>query len=203
MDLRRGKDAVDAASTLIEKFVDLAKRVFSFLEDSGFRLTKSGPDQVQYESDKSFVTVSWDPRSGELDVVVGLQPRTGRAQDEYSLLDVMGAAGISESDGKPAQVADEGRLGPFVDKLAVDLRTYGQSALAGDRMYFRRLETFRGAKAERYMRDMKLRQVRLQADKAWQDRLYEQVESLYASVESDLTEAESRRLEYARKQLSG
>jgi hypothetical protein len=184
-------------------FPDMAQQAFSFLEGAGFRLTKSEPGQVQYESDKSFVVASWDPRSGELEAFVGLLPRTGRAQDEYSLTDVMGVADVPASDCKPAQVADEGRLAPFVDKLATDLRSHGQPALVGDRMYFRRLETFRGAKAERYMREMKLRQVRSEAEKAWQDRKYDRVANLYASVESDLTESESRKLDYARQHRTG
>ncbi len=33
----------------------------------------------------------------------------------------------------------------FLEKLADDTRTHAQSALAGDRMFFRRLETFRSA----------------------------------------------------------
>jgi hypothetical protein len=186
-----------------ETFVEMAIRAFSFLEGAGFRLTKSEPGQVQYESGKSFVVACWDSRAGELDAFVGLLPRTGRAQDEYSLADVMGLADAPASDCKLAQVADEGRLGPFVEKLASDLRSHGQPALAGDRMYFRRLETFRGAKADRYMREMKLRQVRSEAEKAWQDRQYDRVANLYASVESDLTESESRKLHYARQHRTG
>jgi len=186
-----------------EKYAELAKQAFSFLEGAGFRLTRSDPNQVQYESDKSFVAASWDSRSGELDAFVGLLPRTGRPQEEYSIVDVMGAAGVPEVDCKMAQVGDVGRLGPFVDKLAADLRSYGQLALSGDRMYFRRLETFRAAKAERYMREMNLRQVRSQAEKAWHDQQYGRVEALYASVEGELTESESRKLDYARKHRSG
>ena len=186
-----------------ETFVEMAKRAFSFLGGAGFRLTKSEAGQVQYESDRSFVAVSWDSRSGELDALVGLLPRTGKAQDEYSLADIMGVAGVSASDCKLTQVADEGRLGPLVEKLATDLCTHAQPALAGDRMYFRRLETFRGAKADNYMREMKLRQVRSEAEKAWQNRQYDRVVSLYGSVEGDLTESETRKLDYARQHWFG
>ena len=90
-------------------------------------------------------------------------------------------------------------LVPAIEKLATDLCTHAQPALAGDRMYFRRLETFRGVKADNYMREMKLRQVRSEAEKAWQNRQYDRVVSLYGAVEGDLTESETRKLEYARQ----
>jgi hypothetical protein len=185
------------------RFADMVKRSFSFLESTGFRHANDEPGLVHYESDRSFVTVSWDSRSGELDAFVGLLPRTAEAQDSYSIADVLGAAGVPASDCKLAQVADEGRLGPFVEKLATDLRMHAQPALVGDRMYFRRLEAFRAAKADRYMREMKLRQVRSEAEKAWRDRQYDRVVSLYSSVESDLTESETRKLDYARQHRSG
>lgn len=185
------------------RFADMVERAFSFLEDAGFRRTNSDSGLVNYESDRSFVTVSWDARSGELDAFVGLIPRTGQAQDEYSLADVLGVAGLPVSDCKPVQVADEDRLEPFIAKLASTVRTHAQPGLVGDRMYFRRLETFRDAKADAYMRDMKLRQVRAEVEKAWRDRQFDKIVSLYTSVEDDLTESEARKLEYAKQHQSG
>lgn len=186
-----------------EKFADMVKRAFSFLESAGFRITKSDLGQALYESDRASVAVTWDSRSGELDAFVGMLPMTGQAQDQYSIADVMGAAGVPASECKLDQVGDESRLAPFVERLATNLRTHAQPALVGDRMYFRRLETFRGAKAETYMREMNLRQVRSQAERAWQDRQYDKVVSLYSSVEGDLTESESRKLDYARQHRAG
>lgn len=185
------------------RFAELTQRAFSFLEDAGFRRTKSQPGLVHYESDRSFVTVSWDVRSGELDAFVGLVPRTEGAQGEYSIADVLELAGLPLADCTLAQVADEDRLRTFVTKLADDMRAHAQPALAGDRMYFRRLETFRHAKAETYMREMKLRQVRSEAERAWHDRQFGKVVRLYMSVEGDLTEVEVRKLEYAKTRQVG
>ncbi|MBX3706199.1 MAG: hypothetical protein KF911_06130 [Pseudomonadales bacterium] len=184
------------------RFVDIVEQAFSFLEEAGFRQTNSEPGLVTYESDRSFVTVRWDARSGELDAFVGLIPRTGRVQDEYSLADILGLAGLPASDCRPAQVADEGRLESFIATLASNVRTHAQPGLAGDRMYFRRLETFRAAKADAYMREMKLRQVRVEVEKAWRDRQFDKVVKLYTSVEHDLTKSEARKLEYAKQHQS-
>jgi len=181
----------------------MVERAFSFLDDAGFRRSESEPGLVTFESDRSFVTVNWDLRSGELEAFIGMVPRTGRAQDEYSLADVMGAAGVPQSDCKPAQIADESRLEPFIEMLANNVRTYAQPGLTGDRMYFRRLETFRSAKADAYMREMKLSRVRTAVEKAWHDRQFDVVVSLYSSVEEDLTESEVRKLKYAQQHRSG
>jgi len=185
------------------RFFEMVHRGFSYLEDAGFRRRNDGPGLVIYESDRSFVVVTWDARSGELDAFIGLAPRTGRVQDEYSVADVLGVAGFAASDRRPAQVADESRLESFVAALARNVREHAQLGLAGDRMYFRRLEAFRGANADAYMADMELSQVRAEVEKAWRDRQYDKVVRLYTSVEGHLTEAEARKLEYARKHQSG
>jgi len=184
-----------------ERFAELAKNAFFFLESVRFRLAKSEPGWVSYESHRASVDVIWDARSGELDAYVGLLPRTGQSHETYSLADVRGVDGVPESELRTPQVAED-RLGPFVQKLAADLRTHAQAALGGDPTYFRRLEAFRAAKSRAYMREMKLRQVRSEADKAWRDRKFDRIVSLYTSVEGDLTESESRKLDYARRHLS-
>jgi len=181
------------------RFSELAKRAFSFLEEAGYRLTRTELAEVQYESHKAFVVVTWDPRSGELDALVGLLPRSGTAIDEYSLADVMAADGVPASDCEITQVSEEERLGSSLEQLAAKLRTHALPALAGDRMYFRRLETFRSARAAAFMREMKLRKVRSEAEEAWRHRQLDRVVALFASVESDLSESEARKLDYARR----
>lgn len=187
-----------------EQFPDMAKQAFSFLEGAGFRLTQIDAGQLRYESAQSVVIIGWDARSGELEAFVGLQPRTGQPQDTYSLTDILGMEGAQALDRKmPCQVADENRLRPFVDQLAGDMRVNAQPALVGDRMFFRRLETFRHAKAEAFARSVKLQQVRSEVEKAWRKREFEKVVGLYTPVEGDLSESEKRKLEYAREHQTG
>ena len=99
----------------------------------------------------------------------------------------------------PFQVAEEGKLKPFIDKLAEDTQRHAQAALAGDRLYFRRLQAYRNAQAQLYMRDMELRRVRAEADKAWQKRELDKVVHLYASIEDQLTVSEKAKLAYAKQ----
>jgi hypothetical protein len=183
------------------KFSDIVRRAFAFLEEAGFRCTQDGSARLEYETDNVFVTVTWDCRSGEINENIGLQPRRGEQKYGFSLSDLLAMEGADLSERKmPFQVANENRLGPFVEKLAEDTKEFAQPALAGDRMYFRRLRTFTNAAARIYMRGMTLRGVRSQAEEAWQKRDFERVIYLYSSIENDLSRSERGKLDYARKQ---
>jgi hypothetical protein len=189
-----------AGGAMSTRFPDMTKRAFLFLEDAGFRLVQSNLSESQYETDRVFVTIGWDARSGELDVFVGLQPRKGKRQDTFSLSDLLRMEGVDVQERQmPFQVADESRLGPFLEKLAEDMRTHAQPVLAGDRLYFRRLEAFRHAQSQVYMRDMKLQQVRSEAEKAWRKRELDKVLALYTSIEDDLSASEKGKLAYAKQ----
>jgi hypothetical protein len=181
-------------------FPDMAQEAFSFLERTGFRLTESGPTRLQYETAQAFVTVEWDTRSGELNVFVGLQSRKGEAGNAFSLTDLLAVEGVDAPERRmPFQIAEESKLRPFLDKLAEDMQVHAQPALAGDRMFFRRLNTFRSAQAQTYMRDMDLRRVRTEADKAWQKRELDKMVALYSSIEDQLTASEKAKLAYAKQ----
>lgn len=181
------------------RFTEMAKRAFSFLEDEGFRLVRSESRALRYENCEVFVAVEWDARSGELNAYLGLQPKKGHRADAFSLNDLLGMEQAGNPGSMPPQVADESRLEPFLEELATKMRTHAAPALDGDRMYFRRLETFRSAQSEKYMRDMELRQVRSEAENAWRERNFREVARLYRSIEHDLSESEKAKLAYARQ----
>ena len=184
-----------------EKFSDIVQRTFSFLKEAGFRSTQSGFDQLRFETESVFVTVTWDRRSGEINEFIGLKPRKGGERDRFSLSDLLAMERADLPERKmPFQVADESRLGPFVERLAEDTRAFAQSALAGDRMYFRRLKTSRNAAAQTYMRGMTLQRVRSEAEEAWQRRDFDTVIDLYMSIENDLSGSERGKLDYAKRQ---
>jgi hypothetical protein len=185
-----------------KRFSEMAKQTFSLLEDAGFRLVEIEHDlnRLRYETARTFVAIEWDCRAGELNVFVGLQPRKGKPEDAFSLMDLLRMEGVELDERKvPYQVAEESQLGPFLEKLAEYLRVHAQPALAGDRMFFRRLHAFRNAQARAYMQDMKLQQVRAEAEKAWRSRKLDKVILLYTSIQDFLTKSEKGKLDYARK----
>jgi hypothetical protein len=185
------------------RFPEIARQEFAFLEDTGFRLISSGDSGLEYESAQAFVLVRWDRRSGELGVWVGCRSTKCQKRDAYSLTDLLRMVGVETSENKlPFQAAKEGRLDLFLQKLSQYTRLHAQPALAGDRMFFRRLGAFRDAQARTLMNHMNLRQVRSEAEQAWQSRKLDRVVGLYASIEGRLTPSEKRRLDYARKHVS-
>lgn len=180
------------------RFADMAKKTFSFLEGAGFGLARSEAGQVRYESPSSVVAIVWDARSGELEAYIGLRSSMGQPQDMYSLTDVLGMEGVPGCK-MPRQVADEDRLQPFLDQLADDLRVHAQPALVGDRIFFRRLDSFRKASAVAFTRGLEFQQIRLAVEQAWRNRDFKKVVELYALIESDLSETERGKLDYARR----
>lgn len=184
------------------RFSEAAQHAFSFLEEFGFRLTDDDATHLQYESGHVIVVINWDPRSGEIEVWIGLRPRTGGPQDRFSLSDILNMQGTdSRTRRMPYQVVHENRLTPFLESLAHDTRTYAQPGLIGDRIFFRRLETFRSAEAEADMREMKLRRVRSEAEEAWRSRDLIRLIGLYGAIQGDLSDSERARLVYAKKRV--
>jgi hypothetical protein len=179
-------------------FDDMTARAFGFLTEVGFQIAARSAHQVEFESRTTVVTVCWDQRSGELEVFFELLPRSGASASKYSLRDVMDAQGVRGYVSAP-QVADETRLQRWLENIASAVRNHAQPALIGDRMFYRRVETFRHAQAVAYTQSIRLRKVRGAAENAWRERDLKTVVSLYASIEPELTDAERLKLDYAKK----
>jgi hypothetical protein len=182
------------------RFAEATKEAFSFLEGAGFRLTESDPVRVRYESRRAFVTIDWERPSGELNVFLGLHPRKGEESEAFSLSDLLSMQNVDVPERKmPFQVAEEGKLKPFIDKLADDTRSHAQPALTGDRIFFRRLSAYRHAQAQAFVRDLSLRNIRTEVEKAWRERELDTVIDLYSSIEDQLTASERAKLAYAKR----
>jgi hypothetical protein len=138
-----------------KRFSDVAQQAFIFLEKEGFCRTRVEPATLRYETENVFVTITWDTRSGEIDEFIGLTHASGKREDGFSLSDLLAMEGADVPERKmPFQVSDERRLGQFLEKLAADTRTFARRALAGDRLYFRRLKTFRDVAAQKHTHSM-------------------------------------------------
>jgi hypothetical protein len=181
-------------------FVEAARDAFLFLEETGFRCVRRESSLLRYEADRVFVTVTWDPYSGEINVFIGLRPKTGEPEDGFSLSDLLDMEAVNVPERKtPFQVAEEKEVYPFLKKLAEDTRVYGKPALTGDRMFFRRLKNFRNVVARTSRRETEVRRARSAAENAWQKREFEKVVDLYTSIQNELSGAERSKLEYAKK----
>jgi hypothetical protein len=186
-----------------ESFETLARRAFSFLEMAGFRVEAGGPGTLKYSTPHAFVKVEWEQRSGELNVFLGLQSSGDEnGEPPFSLTDLLRMEHTASSSAQPFQVSDVRRLEPFLEKLAEDTRAHAQAALDGDRMFFRRLEIFRGAQAKLLTNEMRSRHLRAKAERAWKMKKFDEVVTLYGVIEDLLTDGEMAKLNYARKHQS-
>ena len=188
--------------TSSERFPDLARRAFSFLENTGFEITHVDAEELRYESSSAVVSVQWDARSGEHEVFVMLRSSDGGARTTYSLTDMLAMDGM-HLDAQPPQVHDQYRLPPFLERSADALRTHCRDALRGDVSYFQRLEEFRRVNAEALTQQMARQRVRSDVEQAWRAQEYQAVVELYTSILTDLSDLEKSRLEYAQRQRSG
>jgi hypothetical protein len=184
-----------------ERFPDLARRAFSFLESEGFDITDVDAEELRYESSRTVVSVQWDARSGEQEVFVMLRSPDGAAQPAYSLTDMLAMEGV-RLDAQPPQVHEENRLQPFLERSADALRTHCRDALSGQRSYFQRLEEFRRVHAEALTQQIVRQRVRSDVEQAWRAQEYETVIELYTSILGDLSDLEKSRLEYAKRHAS-
>jgi hypothetical protein len=182
-------------------FSKLVTEEFSFLLQRGFSLSIDDLDEVRFESAKSVVRVTWNRRSGELEVYMQLLHEAA-GDKPYSLRDLLSMEGKDLPEARePFQVSEQDRLRPFLKRLADDVSKYASQALAGDRMYYRRLSEFRSVQARSFMRGMQLRQARAKADEAWGLRNYEQVVEQYELIRDDLNATERKKLALAKERL--
>lgn len=182
-------------------FADLVKEEFAFLSRHGFSVFSDSFGEVRFHSKNTAVSVTWDRRSGELDVY--LEPlRDVETGKPYSLRDVLAMRGVASPEARqPFQVSSLSKLQPFLHRLANDVGEYASEALAGDRMYYRRLSEFRSKQAQNFMRDMRVRRARTNAAEAWKDQKYGHVVEQYESIMDDLTPAERKKLDIARDRM--
>ena len=200
-------------------FSEAVTAAFDFLvSEHGFERTQTTETSVQYKSPHVFVEVYHDRPSLELGVEVARlddssrldnllraaeSPVTiGRPQGEYqfSLDEVARLVGTPLKGDSYAPFADD-RLSVTrqVSRLAEGFKVHMLALLSGDREAFERLATKRSETAQKFTRDMVLSQLREQAERAWKKRDLLGAQRLFEEMESDLTPAERKKLDYARK----
>lgn len=181
-------------------FSELAGRAFSFLGGLGFRVVQRESDWVRYASSSATVEIDWDPRSGEIGMWIG--PRAGAAdrKEMFSLTDLFGMLNVDVPERRaPLHAMEEQRLTSCLESLAAHTERFGQDALSGDPQLFQSLWKWRAAQAVARASHEDRLAVRAAADRAWRDQSFQRVVELLSSIEGDLTEAERKKLAYARE----
>ena len=195
------------------RFEETVLSAFAFLTvpPYGFKCEASEVTLVRYESANVFVNIYHGRSSYEIGCEIGLIPeRDGIApghesegedpEEGFTIWEIArfeGAPGIDDRTFLQASTAE--RVEQLVPQLAQLVRTCASRALRGDLAYYTSLGQARTNWFENYMTDSRLERARADVARAWQTKNYAEVVRLFEPLTEELTPAESKKLEYARK----
>lgn len=182
-------------------FKEEALHAFDFLtKEYDFICVRTEITFIRYESQNVFVHIFHGRGSYEIGVEIGLLAICPSDEVYFTLADILHALGIPELPGYFA--VDREQVQRRVRQVAELIREHMQLILHGDPSIFEHLRQSRAEWSDNYSKQIALRQVRENADRAWRARDYDQMITLYGSINmSELTRSEARKLDYARKKL--
>jgi len=186
-------------------FAGAVQVAFEFLVvGRGFRLVRSEPTLVRYESEPLFVNVFHGRGSYEVGVEIGILGDEETERHPFSLGELMRLedAEAAERFRRPQISSDRLALAGAVREQSRLFWRLAEPLLAGKPGVVERLRTERRAATERYFREQELDRVRREAERAWQEKDHARLVELYRSIEDALTEVEAKRLAYASKRLN-
>ena len=164
-------------------------------------MTDQDEERVGYEGSDLSLVVFHDRLSYELGLHLSRPSREEEVQRPYTVSDLMRLtypAQASEYRRFAATSVESVRLG--TQKLASELVQYGEPALRGSADFYERLAAARADAIAKFGQEVGDRQVRRQAEEAWQRKDYRAVIAAYAQIEGRLSrvEEERRRLAHER-----
>lgn len=173
-------------------------------ERFGLSCVASGEQRVRYENDSVFLTVHFDNEcSYELGVEVGRKTST-QSERPFSLVEVLrlreAAADAASIDG--IIVSDAARLPGAITRLAALTSEYASDLLRCSDFSFAQVAKLREKEGDAYALARDLRVARAKSEMAWSSRNFKALIAALEPLESHLSLAEKKRLEYSRKQLS-
>lgn len=176
-------------------FVYLAKRAFFFLNAFGLQLKNCKESRLLYEGNGISVEVCYWRSHYELGVKISREA----SGESYGLAEILEVVAPETARNAGYQCRNTTGLEKGLQVLADLLRKHCASLLRNDPESFDRIRGPIQVSRQKYTDRYRFGAIRNRAQKAWEDKDWEQSEELYSSMEDDLTEIEGRRLVYLRK----
>ena len=190
------------------RFEETVLSSFSFLTAPAyaFRCTRTEVTLVRYESQRVFVNVYHGRSSYELGCEIGLRVGGSTKGDDsveegFTIWEIARVEGGSVDERVFLQASTPERVEQLVPELAAVVQRYGARALHGDAACFTSLQESRTQSFEQYMTDSRLTQARKGVADAWRKGDFAEVIRLFEPLSENLTPAESKKLEMAKKRL--
>lgn len=180
------------------RFAEEVKARFAFIENLGFRCTRSEASLVRYESSKLVISVYHEKLSYEISSAL----ESVRGSDAYSFSEILSLV----NGGRMEQYRDyathnvEG-VAEGVRQLAVLFRKCVDAGMFDDSELFFRLKRQRTEWARNYALETQLEQARKKAESAWAERNFLNVIEILVPFQEHLNPSDLKRLEYAKKRI--
>lgn len=186
-------DKIDSFRRAVNKhFAFLCQRGFSKPEESNFGVWDCC---LKYSSSSVSITVSYGPP--EFHAELGFQKKsTSTPENNFGLGDLIMAGHRPES-----WVAEAGTIGieSEVSWLASAIHAVENHLCSGDMTFYEMLASNRQSRTAQWHRKENLAVLRNKAAKAWEEKNWKQIVSIYQSITPELTAVEAKRLSYAEK----
>lgn len=184
-------------------FAKEARRQFDpVVQQFGFVFVAATEQGLRYENDQVLLNINFDNGlSYELAVEIG---RKGTAYPGpfFSLAEILRLRDIQDAEFVSSlMISDEARLPNMLARLVELTVRYASDFLMGNDSSFAQVEKLRSKESSDFELDSKLRHARSIVDVAWKEKDYGVIVKVQEPLESHLTPAEKKRLEYSRKQL--
>jgi len=185
-------------------FVAVGRSAFDFVTEPPYSLWLTDQDEgrIGYEGDDVVLAVLHDLMSYELDIALWRPSLADEVQRPYTLVDLMrvadpvGARAYRQFSATSVTSVQRGTA-----KLASEFRKYGLEALEGSAEFYQKMSTARAESIRQFGIELADKAARTKAERAWQEREFQDVVIAYRAMGDRLSRVERERLRYASAQL--
>lgn len=184
-------------------FVPAVQASFRFLNALGYVLVAGDDLSVHYASDCARLAIRHDPLSFELSLQLGRSGHPDELTHPYSLQDLIRIHDSELAAGyRDFSATSPGAVVRGLQRLATDLRRFGEAALKCDPGVFRALASARTAEIAQLAAETRRVRADAAAREAFAKEDWERVIELYESRTDSLDPSQAKRLAIARRRSS-
>ena len=169
------------------------------LNEHGFKVRSQNESCVELESDRVVISFAYDRRRAhELNVSIELRSTEESGTVAYNLGEVMREFEVPRAKERSyLQSSSLERVSEFVSEACEVLGQNCKPILDGCYAAFESVKLRRSVECKRYALEMRLRDIRKEADEAWSTKDYAKYNRLLTGFESILSDSEKKKLEFA------
>lgn len=183
-------------------FQEAVRKHFAFLEEQyGYRCDSSDLYCVKYSSDRVYLNVYHEKLSYEIYLQIGLLPENYYNQLKVNSGEIIKLSDLNENVYYQASNFDD--VNAAIEKLANIVRIYAIDALKGSVDYFKAISVARAQSQQDALLLQELKIAEEKAKSAWDKKDFQTVVEIYDKVKKYLTPVQFKRLDYAKKRISG